>query len=110
MNAIAKTTRKREPGAEPAVMPEQVRAKLMEAKARAAALTARQLELAERSVQSPEVEKAYFETVNQLSASHGEIERLELAIQSLNTKAQQHAQGRAGGGNLCFGRPRRGPR
>jgi hypothetical protein len=47
------------------------------------------MELAEKSVQSPEIEARYLKTVEQLSAVHGEIERYELAIQSLDAKAKR---------------------
>jgi hypothetical protein len=81
---------KLKPAAEPApVLPELIRQKLSEAKARANALTVQQMQLAERSVQSPESEAQYFAVVEKLSAAHGEIERLELAISSLTAKAQE---------------------
>ena len=75
------TVTKLKPATEPApVLPELIRQKLSEAKARANALTVQQMQLAERSVQSPESEAQYFAVVEKLSAAHGEIERLELAI------------------------------
>ncbi len=87
MNAAAKLPHK--PAANAPVLPEDVRRQLSEARARSAALTARQMELAEKSVQSAEVEKAYFEVCDQLSAVHGDIERYELAITSLDVKAKR---------------------
>ena len=57
MNVIAKA---KAVEAAPAVLPEEIRAKLTEAKARFGALTTRQMELAEKSVQSSAIEAEYF--------------------------------------------------
>lgn len=85
MNAIAKAK-----AAAPApLLPEEIRARLSEAKARHGALTARQFELAERSILSSDAEKEYMQVIDQMAAVQGEIERYELAIQSLDAKGKQ---------------------
>ncbi len=74
---------------EPALLPEQIRERLAAAKARHGQLTIRQMELAEESVQSPEVEKQYNQVVADMVAASGEIERLELALAGIERKAAQ---------------------
>lgn len=90
MNALAT---KPKAAAEPApVLPEDIRSRLMESRARHGTLTARQMQLAEKSVQSPAVEREYFEVVDQLSAAAADVERYELAIAALDARARQQLE------------------
>jgi hypothetical protein len=87
MNAATKLKPAAEPA--PAVLPEQIRQKLSEAKARFGALTTRQMELAEKSVQSPAVEKEYFEVCAAIEAADADVQRLTLAISSMDRRATE---------------------
>jgi hypothetical protein len=86
MNAIAKA---KAVEAAPAVLPEEIRAKLTEAKARFGALTTRQMELAEKSVQSPAIEAEYFRVIDEMSKVSGDLERYQLAISAMDRRATE---------------------
>lgn len=87
MNALATKPK----AAEPPVMPETLRIKLSEAKARHAALTAEQFRLAEASVSDPKAEDLYRQTIEKMSAAHADIERIEIAISAMGRRAtEQH--------------------
>jgi hypothetical protein len=83
---MALAARKIEP---PVLMPEQIRERIATAKARHTELTARQMELAEQSVQSSDVEKDYLKTIDDMAAAQADIERLELALAGMEKKAAQ---------------------
>lgn len=76
---------------DPPVLPEQIRERLATAKAKFAALTAKQFELAEQSVQSPEVEKSYLAVIDEMSATSADISRFELALSAMETRAAKAA-------------------
>jgi hypothetical protein len=86
MNAIAKA---KAVESAPAVLPEEIRAKLTEAKARFGALTTRQMELAEKSVQSPAIEAEYFRVIDEMSKVSGDLERYQLAISAMDRRATE---------------------
>jgi hypothetical protein len=87
MNIIAKAGKK----AEPALSPEQIRAQLAAAKAKLDALTIQQIELAERSVQDSKVEAEYNRVIADMAAVHGDVERFELALRGMESRAQSQA-------------------
>jgi hypothetical protein len=71
------------------VMPEEVRSKLSEAKARLSALTGKQMQLAEKSVQDEACEREYGEVLIAMAAADADVQRLSLAISSMDRRATE---------------------
>jgi hypothetical protein len=86
MSALAKVRHKTEPAPAP-MLPEQIRGRIAELKAKAIDLDRAQLDLAELSIKEPEAERLYQDNISEGVRVDGEIKRLELALASFETKA-----------------------
>jgi hypothetical protein len=88
MNAAAKIARKTEPAP---LLPEQIREKLVDLKAKSVRLLKEGADLAERSIEDPAAEGLYHQNVAESVAVDGEIRRLEAGLASMEAKATERA-------------------